>query len=286
MNKDIEDMARDLAGKEYTESTQKAYLKEAKKLAEWAGKPPSTMTRDELRRYVEEQRKAVKSASILHTKFCALFFLYKKTLGQPEQVSFFSLPKRRSKVPDVLTQKEVHSVLQRLEVPRYQGIAMVMYGSGLRIQEARCLQVSDIDGERGVIRVRRGKGDKPREAKLSPSLYGWLREYWTLTQPPGSYLFGSPRTGKPPTMRSVNKALKKAAEAAWIKKPVYAHVLRHSFATHLLEQGVDIYVVSALLGHASLRSTRRYARVTRKIVRQVPSPVDLLPHARPPKPTT
>jgi integrase/recombinase XerD len=285
VNKEIEDMARDLAGKGYAKTTQKAYLKEAKYLVQWAGKPPSEMTRDELRQYVDELRRTTKSASMLSSKFCALFFLYKKTLGKPERVSFLSLPKQRSKVPDVLTEKEVLSLLQKLEVPRYQGVAMVMYGAGLRIDEALNLQVTDIDGERGVIRVRHGKGDKPREAKLSPVLYGWLREYWTLTQPPSNYLFAAPRTGKRPTKSTINKAFKLAAEAAWIKKPVYAHVLRHSFATHLLEQGVDIYIVSRLLGHESLKSTRRYARVTRKIIRQVPSPVDLLPQGRPPKPT-
>ncbi len=222
---------------------------------------------------------------MLRKKVCALFFLYKRTLGTPEQVSFLSLPKRSSKLPEVLTEREVHQLLQKIKVLRYQAIAMVLYGAGLRIEEALQLQVSDIDGERGVIRVRRGKGDKPREAKLSPVLYRWLREYWSLTQPPGSYLFASPRTGKLPSKQTVNKALKKAAEEAWIKKPVHAHILRHSFGTHLLEHGVDIYVVSALLGHASLSSARRYARVTRKIIRDVPSPVDLLPQGRPPKPT-
>ena len=285
MNQEIEDMARDLAGKGYAKTTQKAYLKEARALAEWAGKPPSEITREELRQYVEGLRQSAKSTSGLRSQFCALFFLYKRTLGMPEHVSFFSLPKQRSKVPDVLTQKEVQSLLQRIEVARYQGIAMVMYGAGLRIDEALNLQVSDIDGERGIIRVRHGKGDKAREAKLSPALYGWLREYWSIAQPAGSYLFGARRTGKRPMKSTVNKALKKAAEAAWIKKPVHAHVLRHSFATHLLEQGVDIYIVSRLLGHESLMSTRRYARVTRKIIRQVPSPVDLLPQGRPPKPT-
>jgi integrase/recombinase XerD len=285
MSEWIDEMTQDLAGKGYVKRTQEEYLQEAKNLAAWAGKAPSEITREELRQYVEEQRQVTKCASRLSSKFCALFFLFRKTLGKPEWVSFISLPKKRTAVPDVLTQKEVQSLLHKLEVPRYQGIAMVMYGSGLRIDEALNLQVTDIDGERGVIRVRHGKGDKPREAKLSPTLYGWLREYWTLTQPPSSYLFASPRTGKRPMKSTINKALKKAAEAAWIKKPVYAHVLRHSFATHLLEQGVDIYIVSRLLGHESLKSTRRYARVTRKIIRQVPSPVDLLPQGRPPKPT-
>ena len=222
MHEEIAALTQDLAGKGYTKETQKTYLNEAQKLVEWAGKAPSKIAREELRQYVEELRQASKSTSTLSSKFCALLFLYRKSLGKPEQVSFLSLPPKSSKITDVLTQKEVQSVLQRVDVPRYQGMAMVMYGAGLRMDEARNLQVSDIDGERGVIRVRDGKGHKPREAKLSPTLYAWLREYWMLVQPPGNYLFGAPRTGKRPTPSTVNKALKKAARTGsswpWIWK--------------------------------------------------------------------
>ena len=237
MCKAIDEMARDLAGKGYSKRTQEAYLKEAKKLVEWAGKAPDKIEREELRRYIEELRRTAKSASSLKSKFCALFFLYKKTLGMPEQVSFFSLPKQHSKLPEVLTQKETHCLLQNIKVPRYQGVAMVMYGAGLRIDEALNLQVSDIDGERGVIRVRRGKGDRPREAKLSPALYSWLREYWSLTQPPGNYLFASPQTGKPPCKPTVNKALKKASSAGLrcrLAKPLNA--LPRRLQVHLLRR--------------------------------------------------
>jgi site-specific recombinase XerD len=157
---------------------------------------------------------------------------------------------------------------------------MVMYGAGLRITEALALEVRDIDGARGVLRVRHGKGDKAREAKLSPSLYAWLRQYWARVRPPMPYLFASPRTGKPPKSDTLRKALKHAAKDAWIKKRVTPHVLRHSFATHLLEHGTDVRVVGALLGHTSLKSTARYARVTEKLVRETPSPLDLLPQPR------
>jgi site-specific recombinase XerD len=157
---------------------------------------------------------------------------------------------------------------------------MVLYGAGLRIAEALALEVTDIDGARGVIRVRHGKGNKPREAKLSPSLYQWLRQYWSRERPPLPYLFASRRTGKPPVAESVRSALALAAKEAWVKKHVTPHVLRHSFTTHLLEQGTDVRVVSALLGHASLLSTARYGRVTEKLVRETPSPLDLLPHRR------
>ena len=128
--------------------------------------------------------------------------------------------------------------------------------------------------------MRHGKGDKAREAKLSPSLYQWLRDYWFHEQPRAPYLFASKRTGKLPGPDTVRKALGKAAKAAWIKKRVTPHVLRHSFATHLLEQGTDVRVVGALLGHACLQTTARYTRVTEKLVRETPSPLDLLPQRR------
>jgi integrase/recombinase XerD len=157
---------------------------------------------------------------------------------------------------------------------------MVLYGAGLRISEALALQVTDIDASRGVILVRHGKGNKAREAKLSPTLYQWLRQYWARQRPPLPYLFASRKTGKPPMSETIRAALAHAAKQAWIAKRVTPHVLRHSFATHLLEQGTDVRVVGSLLGHASLQTTARYAKVTEKLVRQTPSPLDLLPQAR------
>jgi integrase/recombinase XerD len=275
---EIESMARDLALRGYSQKTRDDYLKSAQRLVAHFDRPASEVSREQLRQYVEELTQG-KSPSWVKIQLCGLLFLYRRTLGIPEVVSFISLPRKHSAVPQVLSLKEVQALLDAIREPRYQAIAMVMYGSGLRIQEAIELQVSDIDGQRGVIRIRRGKGDRPREAKLSPSLYCWLRDYWARQRPEPPYLFAS-RTGKLPQPDTIREALSKAAAAAWIKKRVTPHVLRHSFATHLLEQGVDVHVVSALLGHASLKSTCRYARVTRKIVRQTPSPLELLPQRR------
>lgn len=282
MSTEIENMARDLAMRGYAESTRKDYLRTARRLVERFGKPASQLSQDELRQYIEELSQMGKSSSCFRNQVCALLFLYRKTLGRPELVSFVGLPKRYSPLPEVLSVKEVDELLQKVNRPQYQAIAMVMYGAGLRIEEALALQVGDVDGGRGVLRIHHGKGDKAREAKLSPSLYAWLREYWRKTRPPEPHLFASRKTGKPPSKRTIRTALREAAKDAGIKKRMTPHVLRHSFATHLLEQGVDIYVVSALLGHKSLRSTQRYARVTRKIIQRTPSPLDLLPHSGPP----
>lgn len=277
MSKDIENMARDLALKGYVQSTQDSYLNSARSLIARFGNPP--LNRDELRVYVDELHASDRSRSWLYTQLCALLFLYRRTLGRPELVSFISLPKRHSELPEILSVKEVNDLLNAIKSPRYQAMAMVMYGAGLRISEALVLETRDIDGSRGVIHVRRGKGGKPRDAMLSQELYEWLRQYWARQQPPLPHLFAS-KKGKLPTKSTIRTALAKAAKAAFIKKRLIPHVLRHSFATHLLEQGVDIHVVSALLGHASIRTTARYARVTRKIIRQTPSPLSLLPQHR------
>ncbi len=276
MSNEIENMTRDLALKGYAQSTQKQYLKTATNLIARFGRPASEISRDELRTYVEELQAVCKSSSRLGMELCGLLFLYRRTLGRPDLVSFISLPKKHSPLPDVLSVKEVHALLNAIENPRYQAMAMLMYGTGLRINEARTLEVRDIDGARGVIRVRHGKGDKAREVMLSQELYLWLRQYWSRHQPAPPYIFASKR-GQLPCTPSLRSALAKAAKAAFITKRVTPHTLRHSFATHLLEQGTDVHVVRELLGHASVRSTARYARVTRKIVRQTPSPLDLLP---------
>jgi integrase/recombinase XerD len=263
VDKSIEQMGQDLALAKYAKSTRRTYLRTAEHLANRFGRPLAELRREELRTYVEEMTGRGKSASWLGVQIGALSFLYRKTLGKPELVSFLSFPRRARPLPTVLSLAEVGTLLSAIRVARYQAIAMVLYGAGLRISEALALEVTDIDGARGVIRVRHGKGDKAREAKLSPTLYQWLR-----------------KTGKPPLAVTVCAALADAAKQAWITKRVTPHVLRHSFATHLLEQGTDVRVVGALLGHASLRSTAHYARVTEKLVRQTPSPLDLLPQKR------
>ena len=280
MDPNITRMRQDLALSKYAEKTRESYLKTAEELSRRFGRPVAELSRDDLRVYVEEVSQRGRSASWVVVHLAALAFLFRKTLGRPELVSFLSYPKRHRPLPTVLSLDEVGALLRALRKPLYQAIAMVLYGAGLRITEALALEVTDIDGARGVIRIRHGKGNKAREAKLSASLYRWLRAYWARERPPLPYLFASKVTGRPPCDATVRAALAHAARQAWIKKHVTPHVLRHSFSTHLLEQGVDVRVVSALLGHTSLTTTARYGRVTEKLVRETPSPLDLLPHRR------
>lgn len=279
MDKNIEQMGQDLARAGYAKRTQERYQKAATSLSERFGKAVAMVTREELREFVDEVVARSRSSSAINMRLCPLLFLYRRTLGRPEDVSFIKLPKRNSALPAVLSQREVHALLQAIRNRRYQALAMVMYGAGLRISEACALEVGDIDGARGVIHVRHGKGNKAREAKLSQTLYIWLRKYWDRERPPFPYLFAS-QQGKLPCRITLRKAFSLAAAQARIKKRVTPHVLRHSFATHLLEEGTDVRVVSALLGHACISTTARYARVTEKLVRQTPSPLDLLPQRR------
>jgi site-specific recombinase XerD len=280
MDKCIEQLGQDLARSKYAKTTQGRYVRTAKELREHCGKPLAELTRDDLRSYVDAISGGALSPFQQSDRLCAVLFLFRRTLGRPEQVSFIKLPRRHSPLPSVLSLDEVNALLRALRHPRNQALAMVLYGTGLRIREAIALEVSDIDGSRGVIRVRHGKGDKAREAKLSDSLYEWLRRYWAHQRPPLPYLFASPKTGKLPRPATIRKALARAAKEAWIKKRVTPHVLRHSFATHLLDEGTDVHVVRELLGHASIATTARYARVTQKRVRETPSPLDLLPQRR------
>lgn len=277
MDKSIEQMGQDLAFGPYSKSTREQYIQSAKELGAHFGRPVAELARDELRSYVEHLRGRGRSASWLKMKLGGIVFLYKMTLGRPMDVSFVVWPKQHSPLPTVLSQQEVAAFLDALYRPVYRAIAMVLYGTGLRIDEALSLEVGDIDGQRGVLRVRHGKGDRARDARLSPRLLQYLRDYWDMERPPRPYLFASRRTGRPPTPDAVRHAFALAQEQAGITKRVRPHVLRHSYATHLLEAGTDIRVIQALLGHRSLQTTMRYTRVSTALVQNVPSPVDLLP---------
>jgi len=277
MDKSIEQLEQDLAFAEYAKSTKKQYLKTAVGLGAYYSRPVAELERDDLRRYVEHLRRQGRSASWLKMHLAALVFLFAKTLGRPAEVSFVVWPKQYSPLPTVLSQAEVDAFLQALRHPVYRAIAMVIYGAGLRIDEALALEVSDIDGGRGVVRVRHGKGNRAREVRLSPALYQWLRRYWDKERPPLPSLFASRRTGRPPTQDTVRHAFAAAAEQARITKPVRPHVLRHSYATHLLDAGTDVRVIQALLGHRSVQTTMRYTRVSNALMQKTPSPLDLLP---------
>lgn len=267
-------MMKDLELAGYAESTQQKYLDAADSFVKFHWRCPSEMGNEEARAWVEHVVGRRKSPQWVRGQLAGLKFLYTKTLGRPEVVAFISYPKDPKTLPTVLSSDEVRRVLRALELPKYRVFFTTVYGTGLRISEACRLEVGDIDAERGVIRVR-GKGKKERLVTLSPRLLLILRAYWDFERPPKPWLFAA-RTGNHLCDTTARGALHRATAKASLGKVVTPHVLRHSFATHLLEGGTDLRIIQVLLGHASITSTQRYLQVSTKLLAQAQSPLDAL----------
>ena len=197
------------------------------------------------------------------------------TLDRPEMARHLTLVRQPRKLPSVLSQEDVLRLLEGASGLKYRAALGTAYGAGLRVSEVANLKISDIDSKRMLIRVEEGKGKKDRNAMLSPRLLQLLRDWWWVGRP-ATWLFPGRDPLLPVTARQLYRAVREAAEAAEIATRVTPHTLRHSFATHLLEQGVDIRVIQVLLGHAKLDSTARYAHVASKVLREVTSPLDRL----------
>jgi site-specific recombinase XerD len=181
----------------------------------------------------------------------------------------------RKKLPVVLSEEEVIRFFLALGSLKYRAILMIEYGAGLRVGEAIVLRVTDIDSSRMVIRIDDGKGGNDRYVILPQRLLAVLREYWKAARPKEFLFPGRGKTGHI-SYTSVNRACERAAKDAGLKKPVTTHVMRHSFATHLMENGTDLRIIQVLLGHRSLRTTAVYTHVSRKRLQSTKSPLDLL----------
>jgi len=270
-------MRQDLELHGYALSTRREYLDAVRRLGDHVKRPLEGLGQKELRDYVEYLREERKyGASMLRLQMAGVRFLYAVTLGRPELVAWMAWPKKPAKLPVVLSGGEIEKLLAAMSNPMFRAIAMVMYGAGLRVSEACALRVTDIDATRGVIHVRHGKGDRERCAMLSERLLVALRGYWAASRPPRPFLFPSDDPTKPVSADRVRTAVSAAVKASGLSKRVTPHVLRHSFATHLLETGTDVRVIQALLGHGSIRSTMRYAHVSRTTLAKTKSPLDLL----------
>jgi integrase/recombinase XerD len=276
MGKIRDRMQQDLALAGYAPGTQAHYLGAAVRFVRRFMLSPEQMGQEHLRTYVAELGESGIGASSLKVQIAGLKFLYEKTLGRPNDVAWMSWPRAPRGLPRVLDMSEVVALLGAMSTPLYRIIALVLYATGLRISEAVSLQVEDIDAARGVLCVRRGKGNKQREVMLSPKLLTALRTYWREARPPLPYLFTSPKTGKPVRPEAVRTAMRRARIDAGLRKHVTPHMLRHSFATHLLEGGTDVRVIQHLLGHASVATTVRYTRVNTAIVASTESPLERL----------
>ena len=203
----------------------------------------------------------------------ALRFFFKITLRRHDIADHIPFVPQPQKLPVILGPDEVARLLAAARGPKYKAALSVAYGAGLRASEIRSLKVTDIDSERMMIRVEQGKGRKDRYVMLSPHLLELLRTWWKVQRPRG-YLFPGQDRINPLTLRQLDRACLEAARLAGINKRVTPHLLRHSFATHLLERKVDIRVIQALLGHAKLDTTAIYTRVATKTIQEVTSPLD------------
>ncbi len=270
-------MKADLKLRNLSQRTQDEYLRCAWRFAAHYMRPPEEMGRDEVRRYLLHLLNVRKlQPTTLKIHRAALKFLYEVTLQRPGVVETMWTPRVARRLPEVLSGSEVERLIGAIRSLKHRTIVMTTYGAGLRIKETCNLQVADIDSERMLLRIRQGKGGHDRMAKLGDRLLLVLREYYRAECPGEGYLFPGQREGTPLCTDTVRRGIGRAVKKAGIKKRVTPHVLRHSFATHLLEAGSDIRTIQVLLGHKSLRTTQLYTQVSGQLIRRTKSPLDLL----------
>jgi len=275
MGKIRDRMDEDLRLRNYSPSTRRNYLMCCAHFAKHHWRSPEEMGEPEIRSYLIHLLE-VKKTSLADYKLhlAALKFLYTHTLRRPEEVAAIPWPKVPRPLPRVMNHQDLSTLFSAIDDFKHRAIIMTAYAAGLRIMEACNLTVPDIDSQRMLIHVRHGKGGRERYVMLPERLLDVLRGYWKQARPPGPYLFPGqkPQTGISPA--AVRKALAKAEKKADLKEPVTPHMLRHSFATHLLEDGADIRVIQVLLGHSSIRTTALYTKVSREHIGRTASPFE------------
>ena len=278
-------MIEDMTVRRLASKTQKDYIQIIKSFAAFLGRSPDTATFEDIRRFQLHVAASGVGAGAINRYVSALRFFFRVTLKRYAIVEHTHFIHHPRKLPAVLSPQEVARLLDAAPGLKYKAALSVAYGAGLRAAEVVSLKVSDIDSKRMIIRVEQGKGHKDRNVMLSPHLLELLRAWWKAAHPQG-WLFPGRDPVQPMTTRQLNRACHAAAQLAEIDKRVSLHTLRHSFATHLLEQNTDIRVIQVLLGHAKLDSTALYARVATKTISEVVSPLEhialKLKEARPP----
>jgi site-specific recombinase XerD len=275
-------MIEDMRMRKLSDKTQSAYIRAVRKLAAFLGRAPDTATVEDLRRFQLHLVDQGTSAITLNATITGLKFFFEVTLDRAELMAKIQPVRVPQKLPVVLSRDEVARLIAAVRNLKHQAALSVAYGAGLRASEVIALKVGDIDSERMTLRVEQGKGRKDRYALLPPVLLERLRAWWRVGHAQGKvlqggWLFPGLDPVDPLTTRQLNRAIHDAAEAAKIDKRVSMHTLRHSFATHLLEQKVDIRVIQVLLGHKKLETTSLYTHVATEVLREVVSPLEGLP---------
>jgi len=262
MTKLREQMTNEMVLRGLAPNTQRTYLRAISQLAQYYGRSPDVLSKREVKAYLLYlHREAKRSTSTCNVASAAMRFLYHQTLGR--SAAGFDIPfaRKSKKLPQVLSREEVLRLLSSTRFLKHRVLFGVAYSAGLRVSEIVKLRPGDIDADRMVIRVEQGKGSKDRFAALSPGLLEELRAYWRCEHP-GEFLFPSPTRPGPLCANALKHAFKNAKQRAKIDKPGGMHLLRHAFATHMLEAGMDLHTLQRLLGHRSIRTTTRYIHLT------------------------
>jgi len=278
-------MLRDMRLRGFSPRTRYGYVLSVARLARYHGRSPDQIDAEGIRDYLDYliTERGLASSS-LNVASAAIRFFYVVTLGRPEMKDAIPPRKTTQRLPEILSNEELERLFTAPTHPKHRMILMTAYAAGLRARETLGLRVTDIDSDRMMIRVNQGKGRKDRYTILSPRLLDELRAYWRQYRP-RPWLFPGHWPTRPLVYRSANNVFLKAKKKAGIFKDGGLHMLRHTFATHLLEAGVDLRTIQLLMGHTSIRTTARYLHLTRKAITATQSPFDLLviPERWPPR---
>lgn len=277
-------MKMDMELKNLSPRTIKIYLCWMKQFTIHYGKSPDQLGDEEIRGYLYYLLKDKQaSQSSMNQAYSALKFFYERTLQREWNGTKIPRSKQPKKLPVVLSQDEVQRIFSATKNLKHRAALMVIYSGGLRVGEAVKLKLSDIDRDRMSIRVRQGKGAKDRYTILGERALEVLREYWHAYHPQ-DWLFPGEKTGNYFSVSSIQRAFRGSLTRARISKNASVHTLRHSFATHLLEHGTDLYFIQRFLGHASSKTTSVYIHIARKNIARIKSPIDFLDDYEKPKP--
>lgn len=250
-----------LRQRNFTPSTIKSYVSAVKLFAIWLGRSPEHCDMEDVRRYHLHLIERKLSNSTITTAQSAIRTLFVEVLNREWDERLSPRPRKTRSLPPILSREEALAIVEAHENLKHKTMLRVLYATGLRVSELCALDVSDIDSARMVINVRQGKGFKDRYVPMGETLLANLREYWK-TYRPKTALFENQTTGRPISVRTVQAVFEQAKEKAGIKKPASPHTLRHCFATHLLDEGADLFHIKAFLGHVGIDTTARYLHLS------------------------
>jgi len=274
-------MIEDMTLRKLTPKTQAGYLRAVTKFSRFFGRSPNLASPEDLRAFQLQLVEEGVSSTTINATITGLSFFFGVTLERPSALKKMSPVRKPQKLPQVLSVDKVARLLAAVKNPKHRAALAVAYGAGLRASEVVHLKIADVDSERMILRVVQGKGRRDRYAMLSPTLLELLRAWWRQAHAqgkmlPGGWLFPGRNPVNPLSTRQLNHACHRAARVADLDQRVSMHTLRHSFATHLLENKVDIRIIQVLLGHRKLETTARYSHVATRTLGEVTSPLDQL----------